>query len=360
MINGGSRFKLGLLVLVLGLNLRWPLLAGQPPEFPAGPTGKGNLIFKLENDVWLDQDDGYTNGLFLGWVSPPLEEKSKSSWLRFLYRLNTRLLGSESRIESPDNGRGQEASGQRWAAMSIAQGMFTPADLTREDIISDDRPYAGLLLASLTFVRNSGRTQTSWGGGLGVVGPLSLAEATQKWLHRTYGWTEPRGWPNQLKNEPVVDIWVSRFWTVLGSEEQEKGWYPALKAGLGGQLGNLMTGLEAMLDFRFGLNVQPGQEVLLPAPLFNSIPLTGVKRTSIYAFCQVTGRALARNLLIEGNTFVSSHGQSLRHFYGQLTSGLTYESQQAALSFYAAIRTKEFKGQKYFDPYFGLSLSLAL
>jgi len=360
MIKGSSHLRLVLSVLSLGLNLNWPLLAGQPPEFPAGPTGKGNLIFKLENDVWLDQDDGYTNGLFLGWVSPPLEEKSKSSWLRFLYRLNTRLLGNDARMESPENCLDPETSGQRWAALSIAQGMFTPADLTREEIISDDRPYAGLLLASLTFVRNSGRTQTSWGGGLGVVGPLSLAEATQKWLHRTYGWTEPRGWTNQLKNEPVVDIWLSRFWTIWSLDKKEAGWNSVFKAGLGGQLGNLMTGLEATLDFRFGLNVQPGQEVWLPTPLCNQISLTGVKRTSIYAFCRVTGRALARNLLIEGNTFVSSHGQSLRHFYGQLTSGLAYESQQAVLSFYAAIRTKEFKGQKYFDPYCGLSFSLAL
>lgn len=84
MIKGSSHLRLVLLILSLGLNLNWLLLAGQPPEFPAGPTGKGNLIFKLENDVWLDQDDGYTNGLFLGWVSPPLKEKSKSSWLRFV------------------------------------------------------------------------------------------------------------------------------------------------------------------------------------------------------------------------------------------------------------------------------------
>ncbi|HNS05313.1 MAG TPA: lipid A deacylase LpxR family protein [Candidatus Saccharicenans sp.] len=360
MRHGGSYLELVLLVLALGLNLNWPLFAGQPPEFPAGPAGKGNFVFNLENDVWLDRDDGYTNGLSFGWVCPPLDEESKSSWLRFLYRLNTRLLGNDKKIKSQNNYVDPETSSQRWAVLSIAQGIFTPADLTREEIISDDRPYAGLLLASLTFVRNSGRTQTCWGGGLGVVGPFSLAETAQKWLHRTYGWTEPRGWSNQLKNEPVVDIWLSRFWTIFGSDEKETGWRPAFRAGLGGQLGNLMTGLEATLDFRFGLNVQPEKEALLPSPLFNQVPLSGVKRTSVYGFCRLTGRALARNLLIEGNTFVSSHGQSLRHFYGQLISGLAYESQQAAISFYAVIRTKEFKGQKYFDPYCGLSLSLAL
>ncbi|MBP8600220.1 MAG: lipid A deacylase LpxR family protein [Candidatus Saccharicenans sp.] len=359
MISGGSSFKSVLPVLILGLNLSWPLLAGQPPEFPAGPAGKGNFVFNLENDVWLDRDDGYTNGLSFSWVSPQLEEKPKSSWLKFLYRLNTRLLGNDKTTESP-NHPGLEASSQRWAAMSIAQGIFTPADLTKEEVISDDRPYAGLLYTSLTLVRNSGRTQTSWGAGLGVVGCLSLAETAQKWLHRTYGWTEPQGWSNQLKNEPVLDIWLNRFWTLVGAGEKEKDWGPAIKAGLGGQLGNLMTGLEATVDLRFGLNLQPEKDALFSSPLFNQVPLTGVKTISIYGFCRLTGRALARNILIEGNTFVSSHSQSLRPFYGQLTSGLTYASQRAAITFYAVIRTKEFKGQKYFDPYCGLSLSLAL
>jgi hypothetical protein len=62
----------------------------------------------------------------------------------------------------------------------------------------------------------------------------------------------------------------------------------------------------------------------------------------------INWRALGQKSLNEGNTFVSSHGQSLRHFYGQLISGLAYEMPAAAISLYAVIRTKEFKGQKLF------------
>jgi len=354
-----SWFKLVSLVAIFSLYPAWLLLAGQPPEFPAGPAGKGSLVFNFENDVWLNQDDGYTNGLAVSWVSPQLNRESKSAWLRFLYRANTRLLGKEGKNDSPDGPESGDLS-QRWAIVSFAQGMFTPADLTKEELISDDRPYAGLLYAGLTLVRNAGRKQTIWGAGLGVVVPLSLAEATQKWLHETYGWTEPQGWRNQLKNEPVVDIWFNRFWTLIGPEREKWGWRPEVKAGVGGQLGNLRTSVETIIDFRFGLNLQPENEAVYSAPLFGQLPLTGVKKTSVYGFCRLSGQALARNLLIEGNTLASSPGQSLHRLYGQLISGLVYQSEQAAVTFYAVIRTKEFKGQKYFDPYLGLSLSIAL
>jgi len=353
------RFKLVSLVAIFSIYPAWLLLAGQPPEFPAGPAGRGNFVFNLENDVWFNQDDGYSNGLAFSWVSPQLNRESKSAWLRFLYQLNTRLLGNQKKTGNLDYSKSEDLS-QRWAIVSLAQGMFTPADLTEEELISDDRPYAGLLYAGLTLVRNAGRKQTVWGAGLGVVGPLSLAEATQKWLHETYGWTDPQGWRNQLKNEPVVDIWFNRFWTLIGPERAEWGWHPAVKAGVGGQLGNLRTSVETIIDFRFGLNLQPENEAVHSAPLFGQLPLTGVKRTSVYGFCRLSGQALARNLLIEGNTLAAGPGQSLHHLYGQLTSGLVYQSEQAALTFYAVVRTKEFKGQKYFDPYFGLSLSIAL
>lgn len=353
------RFKLVSLVAIFSFYPAWLLLAGQPPEFPAGPAGRGNFVFNLENDVWFNQDDGYSNGLAFSWVSPQLNRESKSAWLRFLYQLNTRLLGNQKKTGNLDYSKSEDLS-QRWAIVSLAQGMFTPADLTEEELISDDRPYAGLLYAGLTLVRNAGRKQTVWGAGLGVVGPLSLAEATQKWLHETYGWTDPQGWRNQLKNEPVVDIWFNRFWTLIGPERAGWGWRPAVKAGVGGQLGNLRTSVETIIDFRFGLNLQPENEAVHSPPLFGQSPLTGVKRTSVYGFCRLSGQALARNLLIEGNTFAAGPGQSLHHLYGQLTSGLVYQSEQAALAFYAVVRTKEFKGQKYFDPYFGLSLSIAL
>ncbi|MCI4444532.1 MAG: lipid A deacylase LpxR family protein [Candidatus Aminicenantes bacterium] len=331
------------------------LVAAAGIEFPQNSRGKGSLVFNLENDVWLHRDDGYTNGIGFSWVSPELKEKSKSAWLRFLYRLNILFLGDE--LEEKTN-KGSGAEEKRWATISLAQGMFTPADLSKKEIIPYDRPYAGLLYAGLNLVKNGESNQDSFGAALGTIGPASLAEAAQKWLHRTYGWVDPQGWENQLKNEPVFELWLSRFWTLTGRSSTDacSSWRPAVKVGLGGEVGNLMTDVEAVLDLKFGLNLQPQNEAFSPSPLFNQLIMASFSRTSIYVFCRLEGKGVLRNLLLDGNTFALSPKVKPDYFYGQITSGLVYCSSQASLSFYAVIRTKEFKGQRYFDPYCGLSL----
>jgi hypothetical protein len=43
---------------------------------------------------------------------------------------------------------------------------------------------------------------------VGVVGPASFAEQTQKRIHEIVNADEPRGWNTQLKNEPGVSSLV--------------------------------------------------------------------------------------------------------------------------------------------------------
>lgn len=328
------------------------------PAQPAGPSGKGgSFSFCLENDVWLKRDDGYTNGVQLMWVSPGLGEKSSSSFLRFLNRLNVRLLGQDDRKNQQLRFSG---TNYRRAALSLVQGMFTPADLTKEEVVPADRPYAGLLCAGLTLIRGTSLRQDSLGLAIGLVGSHSYAESLQRWLHRTYGWVYPEGWKNQLRDEPVLEIWFNRQWTLVVPRPSASGLSSAVKAGVGGQLGNLMTAAEAILDLRLGFNLQPEADSFSPAPLFGQIELTPAEKTSLYLLLRVEGKAIDRNLLLEGNTFTDSHSVELNHFYGQLISGLVYRSAEAALSFYWVLRTKEFKGQRYFDPYCGLTFSFNL
>ncbi|MBC7364845.1 MAG: DUF2219 family protein, partial [Candidatus Aminicenantes bacterium] len=62
------------------------------------PVKDGGIFnFNLENDVWLKQDDGYTNGLLLGWISPQLDGEKHSHFLRFFYWLNAWILKGDLR-----------------------------------------------------------------------------------------------------------------------------------------------------------------------------------------------------------------------------------------------------------------------
>ena len=350
-----------LLFFIWFLVMNFSFSVSQPAEYPAPGGGRGSFIFNLENDVWLQRDDGYTNGIGFTWVSPPLREKQKSGLLRFLYRLNINLLGDDNQVNKNSRLSASHQS-ERWVAISLTQGTFTPADLFESQVIRDDRPYAGLLYGSLSLIRNTGQQQDSFGAAVGVIGPASLADAAQKWLHRTYGWVEPQGWANQLKNEPIFELWFGRLWnlTDLSEEGDHSSCRPAVKMGLSGQVGNLTTAIGTVLDLKFGLNLKPQNEAFVPSPLFNQLNLLNTTRTSIYAFCRLEGKLIFHNLLLEGNTFQSSPEVEARALYGQLTSGMVYQSQQAVLGFYAVLRTKEFKGQRYFDPYCGLIIGFNL
>ncbi|MGB9893653.1 MAG: lipid A deacylase LpxR family protein [Candidatus Saccharicenans sp.] len=326
-------------------------------QFNPPKKDRGSFSFSLENDVWINQDDGYTNGVQLMWVSPALEDNNQSSFLHFLRQLNLKFLGPVKAASRLNPKIDEE---ERRASLSLIQAMFTPDCLTEKELIPDDRPYAGLLYASLGLVKLSQRKQDSIGFSAGVVGPWSLAGTIQRWLHKTYGWTYPEGWENQLKNEPILEIWFSRLWTLISPRVPSHGLKTMIKAGTGGQVGNLMTAVQAVLDIKLGLNLKPQMETFTSAPFFNQLLTDRASRTSVYAFLRLEGRAVARNLLLEGNTFQSSPKVEINHLYGQLTAGLAYQSKQAAVLFYWVIPTREFVGQKYRDPYFGLTFSINL
>jgi hypothetical protein len=326
-------------------------------QFKTPDRERGCLAFSLENDVWLKQDEGYTNGIQLMWISPVLSGESGPFFMKYLYKLNLKFLGPE------DVSPAEEAKirkDERRAALSLAQGMFTPDSLTEKELIPDDRPYAGLLYASLGLIRMNQKKQDSIGLAAGVVGPLSLAGTVQRWLHKTYGWTYPEGWEHQLKNEPVLQLWFNRLWTLVSPGKFSPGFQPVIKAGVGGRAGNLMTAAEAIVDFKLGFNLEPRMDAFTASPLFGQLLTGRASRTSVQAFVRLEGRILARNLLLEGNTFQSSHGVDIQHLYGQVSAGLAYQTDLAGFLCHVVVRTREFKGQKYRNPYFGLTISLKL
>lgn len=345
--NIPARFGL-IIFFLLGLVGNLELRA----QFRPPARDRGSLVLSLENDVWLKQDEGYTSGVQVMWITPELSQETRSHFLQQLAKLNRKLLGGR------EKGPGEVF--KRKAGLSLVQGIFTPDDLTESNLIPDDRPYAGLLYAALGLVKLGPAHEESVGLALGVVGPLSLAGAVQRWLHRTHGWTYPAGWDNQLKNEPVLELWFNHLWTLVSPRISFNGLQPGIKAGAGVQAGNLLIASSALVDLRLGFNLEPQTDTLTAAPLFNHFLAGRANRTSVYAFARLEGRVIARNLLLQGNTFQDSHGVDIHPLYGQFSTGLAYQSEQASLMFYLVLRTREFIGQKYREPYFGLTLAFNL
>ena len=129
-----------LLLIVLGSSL---LLSAIVP--PCVGQNRGAFSFHLENDVFALTDRYYTHGLKLSWISP--------------YKIASR---SDSLSRSA-------------ISVSFGQNIYTPYDIEREDLLEDDRPYAGISYFTFAMHQKRAQTMDTFEFLLGIVGPSSLA-----------------------------------------------------------------------------------------------------------------------------------------------------------------------------------------
>jgi len=87
---------------------------------------------RVDNDLFggKDQDQGYTNGAQITFVSPNLVDYTDDPCLPRLARW------VNSHLERLHPGEYEQQN----MIFSLAQGIFTPTDFTRKDLIEDDRP----------------------------------------------------------------------------------------------------------------------------------------------------------------------------------------------------------------------------
>ena len=96
--------------------------------------------FYFENDLFVDTDQGYTNGVKLSWISPDLTGYTESD------RLPDWSLPLIRRLPFIN-----EPGLQRNIALSVGQNIYTPEDISRKELIEDDRPYAGWTYFGIAF-----------------------------------------------------------------------------------------------------------------------------------------------------------------------------------------------------------------
>lgn len=318
--------KLILILLVGGLSL---VVKTQARE----DKGLGTFWVCWENDSLVNTDRGFTNGLKLTWISPFLENSSKKAWLNrmpFLFR-----------------------PGRRHAlSLSLRQDMFTPDDLKRADLNEEDRPYAGYLGFELGIYNLNHNRMSFLGIGLGIVGPLSLAEKTQKFVHTYDSADWPEGWHHQLKNELAAQLVYERKWRMAVFGEK-KGLGLKFVPQAGGGLGNVYTYGHAGLQVHLGWNLpddfglpflQPGGDSA--GGFFERDPArSGQEYDGIYLFTALDGQVVLRNIFLDGNTFRESHRVEKESLTAYLLVGLGAKVSNFNLSMACVAWTRLFKTQ---------------
>ncbi len=295
-----------------------------------------------ENDLFAGEDDGYTNGAAVSWGYRGLsdfDQERLPGWLAFLAQ----------RSYLADSGT------QRAVSYSIGQAMFTPEDIEVRTPLPTDRPYAGLLLWSTSIYAYDERVSDRLSLSLGAVGPIAGAKPAQRFIHSVTGGSNPRGWSNQLRNEPVFAVGAQRLWrlgaaTVGGLELDSV-------AGAYAGAGNLLSNADAGITFRLGSRLADTWSAvsLIPSRTLNTFALE--KRSSWQLYLSMTGRYVFNDITLDGNTFRDSPSVPLKHRLALGSLGIAVNRGRWGATLSYQLGTDQYEGQEIVNRFGSLAVT---
>ena len=162
------------------------------------PPERFEIRGTFDNDIFIlnaaGGDRGYTNGFhtqalwrldtdpnsYIDQWRDPIQNPVKS-WFLALF--------------DSDAGKGIPRVG-----FSAGQSIYTPEDIKDPQIIEDDRPYAGWLYLGGIFELKGPASGLHLELQVGTTGDWSLAEPTQKAVHKFTTSPYPRGWDHQISS----------------------------------------------------------------------------------------------------------------------------------------------------------------
>lgn len=309
-----------LFAAALAAGLSTPARGADPPV----------LSLVHENDWFGGTDEGYTAGVKLAWVSA--EGRGRA-----LARL---LLGAD------------DADAVRFGVAG-AQSIFTPRDTLIAAPLPGQHPYAGwLAIEAMSVVERRAGPIDILKVSAGVVGPASLAEGAQRTVHRIIDTTDVLGWENQLRNEPALLVSFDRTWRPVNG-----AWF-RVEPHAGVSIGNVLTEARSGARLRIGAGLS-GAGATRISPSFPSGGYYSVDGFSWEIFAGAMGRAVARNIFLDGNTFRDSLSVDKKHLVGEVEAGFAVGFGGVRLAYAHVFRTREFDTQFDRSSFGAVTLSAA-
>lgn len=310
-----------------------------------------SITVTLENDVFAGTDADYTAGTEIAWS---FAAKTSFDDLENLPQWCVSLAQM-----TPLGKRQYDTVGSN---IAIGQKIYTPRDLSRSELIEDDRPYTGWTYLNFALHGRKADRLDSFSISLGVVGPDSFAEDIQRGIHELIDDADPQGWDNQLNNEIGV---VANF------QQDRRRWRWQNENDLGSELvetrslslGNVDTSLSYGYRLRLGKNlpsdflsgrIRNSQPGLAPLSEKSYIPN---RPRRFFLEAAATGSYVAHNIFLDGNTFEDSHSVDKRKFTGEASLGLGFETKGMRLSLLYTFRTEEFTTQDGGSSFGSLAMS---
>lgn len=317
-----------------------PTIQDQISKNIQNDPSKDFITLTIENDMLGSGDDGnYTSGILLTWFNAGTEP-------RYLAEVLDGVIPTFSINKTTS------------VSFSIGQNIYTPDDITISAPQPTERPWAAWLYTTMGLSSLTDNHIDDVSATIGVVGPMALGRQAQTNVHRIIGVNKPRGWDNQIKNEPGLVLSWRRRWPSLW-ENDYYGFLFTVMPDIGASIGNIYTFAETGVTFRISPEANRWQDT--PTQIQPSIPGTGYFETQReglgwYLFGGMQGRAIARNIFLDGNTFRDSASVDKKPLVFDANAGIALTYGNARLSYTAVYRTREFYGQNKNALYAGVSL----
>lgn len=302
------------------------------------------LSLSYENDLIGGGDDRYyTSGVRLTW---------------FGIKTDVPIIIEDIADAIPTLGINETTS----TYFTIGQNMYTPDDIEIVGAQPNDRPWAGWLYGSVGLTTLNQDHIDDFEVTLGVVGPPSMAEQTQKFIHRHItDSASPKGWSNQLDTEPGLILSWQRRWPSYWSLDFDSDLRLAASPNVNVSLGNVYTYAGSGITFTFGPYQKSLQDVpprVRPAAAGTGYFDVPDQNFGWYLFAGLDGRAVAHNIFLDGNSF-DDDGPSIdkKPLVGDGFAGIAFSIYDYRLAYTYNYRTKEFDGQDKASTFGSLTLT---
>jgi lipid A 3-O-deacylase len=298
-----------------------------------------NFNIYVENDTTNiggpGTDSNYTNGVRFSFLYAQNKEPKWARafpWLRPYFRDHSFNFG-----------------------VGLGQNIYTPEDLKRYDVVSNDRPYAGWLYLSPTLTVTHEKSIDSYELDFGMIGAESFGRDAQTGFHKLIGAKLPHGWDHQLGTELGVLFSYQHKFELLELATRESNWtYLDILPYMGYGLGNVYDGTNTGMITRIGYNIPedfgPSRPSSFAGDSFIKTegPAKGFlqRNFSAYAFGGMKGDIILHNIFLDGSSFQDSPRVTRIPLVGEYELGLALQIQKVGITWRTVTRSAE-----YFDNY---------
>jgi len=313
-------------------------------SIPLAFSQSGTLAFQLDNDLFANTDQDYTNGARLSYITG---ERSASdftdmeSWLRSVQSRAPDIITGLYAPDDPVYNYG----------FSLTQLMFTPRDFEPMEPPPGQHPYVGWLALGFSLHAKDGNATNSIELSLGTTGKNAFAEETQDFVHSVRGIEKFNGWDSQMPSEPTLNLFLTQKRRLFNDEPTDSFF------GVDGfgewrvALGNFRTSAEMGFISRVGFNLPFAfsDPRLGPTSYSHNIfdtSETDLAQWSVYGMLGARGSAILHDISLDGPLFRDFEmGISKEPWVGEVYVGGAIRFKKWELSYVHTFRSKEFDEQ---------------